>query len=232
MFNIENKRIYRTEREVRKIYSILEEYNQILMEPYTPNPNMPEPDLLPIPDDVQKAFFDSFNLLKSCFEKVSGFRGVFCKNLVQWAFRSMQDAYNSRNTDVWPLLIQDEQTLARSYAAVYARISKIQLLLSKSFGVTRRIESAPFLLLEHITDLSIQDSHEIAHEIARETIFTSAIYTQLDMRKEIEAIAKCICKVHHDLLKYGCASDEFVKWKVLLRNLKLYDIMMSSLNVR
>ena len=177
-----------------------------------------------IPDDVQKAFFDSFILLKSCFERVSGFQGVFGDNLVRWAFGSMQAAYNSRNTDIWPLLVQDEQTLTKLYAAVYTRISKIQLLLSKFFGVTTSIESADAYVLPRHADQSSQHPYE--------TILTSAIYTQLGMKKEIEAIAKCICKVHHDLLKHGRPSAEFLEWKILLRNLELYDTMMLNANVK
>jgi hypothetical protein len=221
-FQMEYKKFNRTDNELKKIYSILENYNQVIIKPYSPNPNMPEPELVPIPEHVQKAFFNTFDLLKSCFEGVSSFQGVFCYNLVYWAFGSMQAAYNSRNTDIWPLLVQDEQTLTKLYAAVYTRISKIQLLLSKFVGVARSIESAgagAFVVPRH-ADQSPQSSHW--------AILTSAIYTQLGMKKEIEAIAKCICKVHHDLFRHGCPSAEFLEWKILLRNLKLYDTMISN----
>ncbi|MGB7956790.1 MAG: hypothetical protein WCF23_22685 [Candidatus Nitrosopolaris sp.] len=224
LLRLEYKRYNRTEKELKKIYSILDYYNQVIIEPY-PNPNMAEPELVPIPDDVQKAFFDSFDLLKSCFQRVSGFEGAFSIDLVWWAFGSMQAVYNKRNTDIWPLLIQDEQTLTKLYAAVYTRISKIQLLFSKFFGQTRSTESAragAFVMPRH-SEESFQHN---------ETILTSAIYTQLGMKKEVEAIAKCICKVHHDLFKHGRPSSEFIEWKVLLRNLKMYDNMMSSPNVR
>jgi hypothetical protein len=225
LLHLEYKSFNRTEKELEKIYSILDNYNQVLIKPYTPNPNMPEPELVSIPDDVQKAFFDSLNLLKSCFERVSSFQGAFCYRLVHWAFGSMQAAYNSRNTDIWPMLVQDEQTLTKLYAAVYTRISKIQILLSKFFGVTRSIKNADAFLLQHRTDQSRQDSHE--------TILTSAIYTQLGMKKEIQAIAKCICKVHYELLKHGRTLDsEFLEWKILLRNLELYDTMISSADVK
>jgi len=224
LLRLEYKKFNRAEKELKKIYRILENYNQVLIKPYTPNPNMPEPDLVPIPDDVQKAFFDSFNLLKSCFERVSGFQGVFCYNLVDWAFGSMQAAYNGRNTDIWPLLVQDEQTLTKLYAAVYTRISKIQFLLSKFVNVTRSLRSADAFLMQRRADQSSQHSYE--------PILTSAIYTQLGMKKEIEAIARCICKVYHDLLKHGYPSAEFLEWKILLRNLKLYDLMMLNANAK
>lgn len=223
-FHLEYKRFNRTDNELKKIYSILENYNQVIIKPYAPNPNMPEPELVPIPEDVQKAFFNSFDLLKSCFERVSSFQGVFCYNLVYWAFGSMQAAYNSRNTDIWPLLVQDEQTLTKLYAAVYTRMSKIQLLLSKFFGMARSTEGTDALVMQHRTDQSLQNSYE--------TILTSAIYTQLGMKKEIEAIAKCMCKVYYDLLKHGHPSNEFLVWKILLRNLRLYDTMMLNANVK
>jgi hypothetical protein len=220
LLRLEYKRCNRTEKELRKIYSILDDYNQVIIKPY-PNPNMAEPELVPIPDDVQKAFIDSVDLLKSCFLRVSGFKSAFSIDLVWWAFGSMQAAYNKRNTDIWPLLVQDEQTLTKLYAAVYTRISKIQLLFSKFFGVTRSSEivgAGAFVMPRHSQE-SIQHN---------ETILTSAIYTQLGMKKEIEAIAKCICKVHHDLFKHGRPSAEFIEWKILLRNLKLYDAMISN----
>lgn len=224
LLRLEYKKFNRAEKELKKIYWILENYNRVLIKPYNPNPDMPEPDLVPIPPDVQNAFFDSFNLLKLCFEKVNSFQSALYYNLIYWAIGSMQAVYNSRNTDIWPLLVQDERTLTKLYVAVYTRISKIRFLMPKSFSVTGSIESADAVLLQRRTDESGQNSHE--------TILTSAIYTQLGMKKEIEAIAKCICKVHHDLLKHGRPIDsEFLEWKILLRNLKLYDTMRSITSV-
>ena len=161
------KRFNRTDTELKKIYSILENYNQVIIKHYAPNPNMPEPELPPIPEDVQKAFFKSFDLLKSCFERVGSFRSAFFHNLVYWAFESMQAAYNRRNTDMWPMLIQDEETLTKLYVAVYSKMSKIQLLLSKFFGMTRSIEGDGIIAMQYSTDHSIQHSHETIHTVLK-----------------------------------------------------------------
>ena len=94
--------------------------------------------------------------------------------------------------------------------------------MSRFVNVTRSLRGADNILLQRRGDRSSQHSYE--------TILTSAIYTQLGMKKEIEAIARCMCRVHHDLLKHGHPSEDFLEWKILLRNLKLYDLMMLNAN--
>jgi hypothetical protein len=221
----EYTKMWKTGKELEKIYSLLDDYNLVFIKPYAPNPNMPEPELRPIPEVVQKTLLDSVDSLKSCFERVRGFRVAFCQELVHWVFRAIQTVYNTRTTDVWPMQIQDEQTLAKVYTAVYNRISKIQLLLPKYSVLKITVDQPDALILTNKGD------EDESLQRPFDTILTSAIYVQLGMRAEIEAIAKCICKAHHHLIKYDYPSGEFVDWKILLRNIKLHDTMMANSNI-
>jgi len=157
--------------------------------------------------------------LKSNLEDAPHFEILFLPIAALWVFDSMVHSYLYRSTFIWPIKIQDKEYLMELHGLIHTKIITIQTHLSDFFSFFRvgRNEERS---IGYITLLS----H--TRPLLPEVIFTSPIYAALDMKKEIELVAKCLCKISDELGKYNYNTLEFLQCRELLENLESYDELL------
>jgi hypothetical protein len=179
----------------------------------------PEYKVVRVPTAYKNKMTAHISSLRLALEDARQYRILFLPFAALWLFDSMLRIYLYRSAFIWSIKIQNKDYLKKLYILIYSRIAAIQNRLSEFFQFLRGTSDSE-ASDSYITLLSHTRS------LFSESIFTLPIYTELDMKKEIELVANSLCRISDELGKNHYIIPEFSQCRKLLENLKLYDLLL------